>query len=155
MNKYIEEYIEKTKKEQAEEKIVNKEALLRDIANKLKIGEKEFRKDFPDEPEFDFPYLDYSLNQYYRYTLRDVSDEDFAELLKYLPEDEKPEPISTKRMSGWYTFIIIIMVIAIVGSIAVAVKAESGFVALGSIIGVLVFFAQLILLCKIEYNTRQ
>ena len=47
------------------------------------------------------------------------------------------------------------MVIAIVGSIAVAVKAESGFVALGSIIGVLVFFAQLILLCKIEYNTRQ
>ena len=155
MNKYIEEYIERTKKEQAEEKIVNKEAFLRDIANKLQIGEKEFRKDFPDEPEFDFPYLDYSLNQYYRYTLRDVSDEDFAELLKYLPEDEKPEPISTKRMSGWYTFIIIIMIIAIFGSIAVAMEAGSFFVALCSIIGVLVFFAQLILLCKIEYNTRQ
>ncbi|MBO4741186.1 MAG: hypothetical protein J5605_06030 [Bacteroidales bacterium] len=155
MNKYVEEYISKRKKEVEREKISDRKEKITKLANKIQIGEREFRKDFPDEPEFNFPYVDYSQNQCYRYNIGELSDEEYEELLKYVPEAKKVEDNEIKGLSGWYGFAIAMMVLGCIGGCVAGIALESWSIAIEIVLSSLVFFAQIILLCKIEFNTRK
>lgn len=154
MNKYIEDYITQRKKEMAEEKLRTNEAEKAGLLDKLQIGKREYRDDFPDEAFDNFPYYDNLKGKHYRYNVGEVSDEDYAELLKYVPKKDKTDDNSANKISGWYTFGVIMMIIGCVGGIVVAIKTESAVSAICTIIGVLILFSQIILLSKIEYNTR-
>lgn len=151
MNKYIEEYIEKRKKEIEEEKTQERIALL----NKLKLGEREYYKDFPNESYENFPCYDGLTNEYFRYNRGDISDDDIAELIKYVPKDEIIVSGKRKKMSGWYVFSIVMMILSIIGGIVAGILMMSIITCISAIIGSIVFFSPLILLCKIEYNTRE
>ena len=154
MNKYIEEYISKRKKEIVEEEKMAKDAEKAGIIDKLNLGEREYHDQFPDEPVENFPFFDSSRIMPYRYNAGEISDEDYAELLKYLPLNDKPVVKSDKKMSSWYTFAIIMMILGCFGGIIGGTAAESGWLAIGSVLGTVIFFSQIILLCRIEYNTR-
>lgn len=61
MNKYVEEYIAKRKEEIVKEEKIERMRLLA----KLRIGEKEYLKDFPGENWENFPnYDDYALDRF-------------------------------------------------------------------------------------------
>ena len=149
MNKYVEEYIAKRKVEVENEKRLEIEKL----STRLQLGEKEFRKDFPNEDIENFPYYDAGSMSHYRYNAGEISDEEYAELLKYAPKNVASLNV-TKKMSGWYVFAIIMMIIGCIGSIFVGVGTRSVMTGIASALGVIIFFSQIILLCKIEYNTR-
>ena len=155
MNKYIEEYITRRKEEIAEEERLAKQAQKDGLVEKLKLGKREYQSDFPEESETDFPYYDSVRNEYYRCNIGEVSDEDYLELLKYVPADDKPKEAPKKSMSGWHTFAVIMMILGcLAGAIEGLLEDGSIIVAIGIVLGVLIFFSQIILLCKIEYNTR-
>lgn len=154
MNQYVEKYIERRKREIAEENESVRKEKISKIANKIQIGEREFRKDFPDEPEFDFPYVDYSQNQCYRYNIGELSDEEYEELLKYIPDAKKAESNEKKGMTGWYIFAIVMLVLSCIGGCVAGIALASWSTAIGAVLTSLIFFSQIILLCKIEYNTR-
>ena len=78
MNKYIAEYISKQKKQNHEDKKMP----IADVINKLQIGEREYISSFEGEPTMDFPYYDSVRDDYYRYTVGDVTDEEFEEFQK-------------------------------------------------------------------------
>lgn len=146
MNKYIEDYISKKKKENKEDE----EITLAEILNELEIGEKEYLGDFKGAPKMDFPFYDMEKGDYYRYNAGEVSDEEYKELLKYVPDKVKRD---NGKMSFWYWFSIILMFICIIGDIALGAEENWG-AGLGIIVGSMIFFAQIILLSRIEYNTR-
>ncbi len=150
MNKYIKEYIELRKEEIVEEERLKKFGLL----EKLKLGKMEYSGDFPDDPKDSFPYYDISRNDCYRYNLGEVSEEDYAELLKYIPADNNPE-VPQKKKSGWYTFALVLLSIGCLIGVIGGMVMEDIWYTIGIVIGVLIFFSQIILLCKIEYNTRE
>lgn len=150
MNKYIQEYISKQKKQNHED---NK-MYLSDVLNKLQIGKKEYLSEFEGAPTVDFPYYDVDKDDYYRYNVGEVSDEEYEELLKYVPEDAKPDGIVRGKMSFWYGFAIVLMVVCVIGGIIIASNEDAGL-GIGIIIGSMVFFSQIILLARIEYNTRK
>lgn len=154
MNKYVEEYIAKRKDEIAEDARLAKEGEKAGVLEKLHLGEREYHKDFPNEPEDNFPQYDSYRNQYFRYNLGEVSDEDYAELLKYVPAETKPEVESNKKMSGWYTFAIVLMILGCIGGVIVGFSSGDIHTAVVSVLGSLIFFSQIILLCKIEFNTQ-
>ena len=155
MNKYIEEYISSRKKEIAEDKRLAKEAEREIVLDKLHLGKREYHKDFPNEIEENFPCYDSDRNEYFRYNLGEVSDEDYAELLKYLPKEDKPKKTSNKKMSGWYTFAIVMMFICCLGAFIGGIVEKYPLLSIiQAILGSLIFFSQIILLCKIDYNTR-
>ena len=89
MNKYIEEYIKQRKNEIAEDERLTKEAEKAEVLSKLHVGVKEYYKDFPNEPADNFPFYDSAQQQHYRYNIGDVTDEEYAELLKYVPPAQK------------------------------------------------------------------
>lgn len=149
MNKYVEEYIAKRKEEIVKEEKIER---LRLFA-KLRIGEKEYLKDFPGESWENFPnYDDYALDRF-RYNAGEITDEEYNELLKYAPKNSAI-PEVTKHKSGWYVFSIIMMVLGCLGGLIAGLAEENAIIAIVSILGVLIFFSTIILLCKIEYNTR-
>lgn len=149
MNKYVEDYIAKRKVEIVKEKETEKMKLL---AN-LRIGEKEYLRSFPGESMENFPYYDYNAIDRYRYNAGEITDEEYNELLKYAPKSSAT-PEVTKHMSGWYVFSIIMMILGCLGGLIAGFAAENAIIAIVSILGVLIFFSTIILLCKIEYNTR-
>ena len=154
MNKYIEDYIAQRKKELAEEKLRTNEAEKAGLLDRLQIGKREYRDDFPNEAFDNFPYYDNLKGKHYRYNVGEVSDEDYAELLKYVPSKDIPSVNSANKIGGWYTFGVIMMIIGCIGGIVVGSETESAVVAICIIIGVLAFFSQIVLLSKIEFNTR-
>ena len=165
MNKYIEEYITRRKVEIAKEE----QEKMASLINNLRLGKKEFHKDFPNEPEKSFPYFYSSAAFKYRYNIGEVSDEDYAELLKYVPENNTPI-VPYKKMNKWYFFAIITLILGCIGGIILAfVGDDLAFSSIGGvliesdggngyvislILSALMFLSQIILLCKIEYNTR-
>jgi lipopolysaccharide export LptBFGC system permease protein LptF len=154
MNKYIEEYISQRKKELVEDEQLAKQAEKEEILEKLHLGKREYFNEFPDEPENNFPCYDSEKNEYFRYNMGEVSDNDYIELLKYLPKEDKPKKKNDKKMSGWYTFAIVMMILCCIGGVIGALSSEEYPVAIMSVLGSIIFFSQIILLCKIEYNTR-
>lgn len=151
MNKYIEEYISMQKKQNHEDSKMS----IADVLNKLKIGKKEYLSEFEGAPTMDFPFYDMEKNDYYRYNVGEVSDEEYEELLKYLPDDSKSNGASKGKMSFWYWFAIVLMVVGVIGGIAVASERHGEAAGIGIIVGSMVFFSQIILLSRIEYNTRK
>lgn len=151
MNKYIEEYISKQKRQNQEDKKMP----LADVLNKLQIGKKEYLSEFEGAPTMDSPFYDMEKNDYYRYNIGEVSDEEYEELLKYVPEDVKPDGIVKGKMSFWYWFAIVLMAVGVIGGIAVALERHGEAAGIGIIVGSMVFFSQIILLSRIEYNTRK
>lgn len=155
MNKYIEEYISQRKQEIAEDNRLAKEAEREVVLDKLHLGKREYHKDFPDETEENFPCYDSERNEYFRYNLGEVSDEDYTELLKYLPKENKPKKMNNKKISGWYTFAIIMLILCCLGALIGGIAEEYPLLnIIAGVLGSLIFFSQIILLCKIEYNTR-
>lgn len=113
MNKYIEEYISKRKQEIAEEELKAKQKKKATLLKDLNIGVIEYRTDFPNEPAENFPNWD-SLNaKYYRNNIGEITDEEYSELLKYVPDKSKDEK------SGWHTFATVKIIL---GGIAVAIS---------------------------------
>lgn len=151
MNKYIEEYISK----KVEESHENQKMPLADILNKLQIGERVYLGDCEGAPTMDFPFYDMGRNDYYRYSIGEVTDEEYEELLKYVPDDTKLKVTAKGKMSFWYWFAIVLMVVGVIGGIAVASERHGEAAGIGIIIGSMVFFSQIILLSRIEYNTRK
>ncbi|MBP5743165.1 MAG: hypothetical protein J6W49_07000, partial [Paludibacteraceae bacterium] len=94
--------------------------------------------------------------KWYRLSIGDISDEDYKELLKWIPETPEEPKQKSKGISGWYYFAIIFIIIGLIGSFfAIAVGRDAGIIAGLSIgISVLILCSQIILLCKIERNTR-
>ena len=151
MNKYIQDYISKKKKENKEDEKMS----LAEVLNKLQIGKKEYLGDFEGAPTMDFPFFDMEKNDYYRYNVGEVSDEEYEELLKYVPDEVNPNGINKGKMSFWYWFAIILMAVGVIGGIVVASEWHGEAAGIGIIIGSMVFFSQIILLSRIEYNTRK
>ena len=155
MNKYIENYIEERKKELAAEALDEKQNLIKKMFRYQ--GEKEFNEENPKEYSRDYPLYDKQAGKWYRLNIGEVSDEDYAELLKWMPKtDNTPTEPKRKSISGWYYFAIIFIIIGLIGSFfAMAVGGDAGIIAGVSIgISVLILCSQIILLCKIERNTR-
>lgn len=100
-----------------------------------------------------FPFYDDNALDRYRYNAGIITDEDYNELLKYAPQNSAT-PKVTKQMSGWYVFSIIMMILGCLGGLIAGFAAENAIIAIVSILVVLIFFSTIILLCKIEYNTR-
>ena len=123
------------------------------LVSRLHIGEKEFRKDFPNENINNFPLYDHANKGYYRYNAGMISDEEYDELQKCAPKWEKVP--KKKNISGWYIFAIILIVLGCFGGVFVGVESGNMLIAICVVLGVLVFFSQIILLSKIEYNTRE
>ena len=155
MNKYIEEYIAQRKKEIEKEKQITRNSERADIFKKLGIG-REYYDDHSNEPASNFPYWDDSVGGYYRYNFdpEDISDEEFEELLKYIPNDEVEDTHSSTKMSFWYYFALMMVFIGCVSGVYVGSKVDSFTLTIGIIYGTLVLSAIIILLSKIEYNTR-
>ena len=57
----------------------------------------------------DYPLYDYKEKNWYKEDVIDISDEDYAELLKWLPKNIKTEI----KKSGWYTYSIILLILNI------------------------------------------
>ena len=150
MNKYIEEYISKQKKQNHED---NK-MYIADVINKLQIGKKEYLSESDSASTTKYPFYDMEKNEYYGYNVGEVSDEDYKELLKFVPEDAKPDETVRGKMSFWYWLAIVLMSVCIIIGIIVASDEDAGL-GIGIIIGSMVFFSQIILLSRIEYNTRK
>ena len=151
MNKYIQDYISKKKKENKEDEKMS----LAEVLNKLQIGKKEYLSDCEGAPTMDFPFFDMEKNDYYRYNVGEVSDEEYEELLKYVPDEVNPNSTNKGKMSFWYWFAIILMAVGVIGGIVVASERHGEASGIGIIIGSMVFFSQIILLSRIEYNTRK
>ena len=151
MNKYIQDYISKKKKENKEDEKMS----LAEVLNKLQIGKKEYLGDCDGAPTMDFPFFDMEKNDYYRYNVGEVSDEEYEELLKYVPDEVNPNGTNKGKMSFWYWCAIILMAVGIIGGIVVASERHGEAAGIGIIIGSMVFFSQIILLSRIEYNTRK
>lgn len=147
MNKYVEEYIAKRKAEIEREEKSERMKMI----SMLQIGKREDQRDFPDENLENFPCYDYSTYSRFRYNAGEISDEDYNELLKYVPQNQD---FNRKKMSGWYIFAIIMVIIGCIGSVLVGGETNSVTTGIISGLGVIIFFSQIILLCKIEYNTR-
>lgn len=158
MNKYIEEYIEARKRELTKKESNEKEKLIKKLF-KDKGEKKEFKEENPKEYSRDYPLYDNEQQKWYRRSIGEVSDEDYKELLKWIPEESEEQQIEepkSKSISGWYYFAIIFIIIGLIGSVfAMAVGRDAGIIAGVSIgISVLILCSQIILLCKIERNTR-
>ena len=155
MNKYIEDYIKQRKLEIAEEERLAKESEKEEVLFKLHIGAKEYYKDFLNEPADNFPFYDSAQQKHYRYNLGDVTDDEYAELLKYIPSENKPKVDTNKKMSGWYTFSIIMVILGCIGGFIIGIMDKFNILyVIFSVLVSLIFFSQIILLCKIEYNTQ-
>lgn len=153
MNKYIEEYISRRKKEIEKLEQIEQAGLL----NKLQIGEREYRDDYPDEPYDIFPFFDSSLQKRYRLNVGEISKEDYIELLKYVPKREKTVSKTVQLKSRWYIFAIVITIIAAIVML-IGLSDDSGvvFIIGASVFGYMLFFMLPIicLLVDIEYNQR-
>ncbi len=153
MNKYIEEYITRRKNEIEKLEQIEKVGLL----NKLQIGEREYRDDYPDEPYENFPFFDSSLQKRYRLNAGEISKEDYTELLKYVPKGKKPVSKIVQLKSGWYIFAIVITIISAIVML-IGLNDDSGvvFIVGASVFGYMMFFMLPIicLLVNIEYNQR-
>ncbi len=147
MNKYIEEYIEERKQE------LKKDLIKRLFNDK---GDVEFKED--EGYSSDYPQYDSVQQKWFRRSIGEVSDEDYKELLKWIPGsvNEPRQKPKRKSISGWYYFAIIFIIIGLIGSFfAMAAGGDAGIIAGVSIgISVLILCPQIILLCKIERNTR-
>lgn len=140
--RYIDEQIEKRRNADQEKKI----RILKDLG----LGEYEAKpkgakkKDYPDWREVD------GKERYCRFVPIQMTDEEFEELMKYIPE-ERQEHQNQYPMSGWYGFAIAITVIS-----AFVMVAGSGAAAIigGCVFGYMLFFMLPIicLLVKIERN---
>lgn len=122
MNEYIEKYIERRKKEIEEEK----KERINQIAQKEKIGKHDEVTD--------------------NYLIGDVTDEEWEELQKYLPKDDK--------ISGWYYLGIILICVCVI--ISFWLLSEDQVIAgISLTLGSLLTSSTIILLSKIELNTRK
>ena len=57
----------------AEEKRLAKEAEMAEVFARIKLGEREYQDQFPDESYENFPYYDSIKNKYFRYSVGDIS----------------------------------------------------------------------------------
>lgn len=153
MNKKIEEYIQKRKEELASEKEQEKINLLFQLG--LAKVRREYQRNHPGEPLAAFPYQN-ANGAHYRIVgnCEEISDEEYQELLKYAPQEKKEK----KKISGWYLYGQIMMILGGLGGLIMAAAADDGSQAIagiGLILGSITLFSQIILLAKIEYNTRK
>lgn len=95
MDDRVKQYIEERKRQMAEQASLEKEAkdaydLERREKLLIKAGlcDREYMSNNYANWE-DYPYFDNLVGERYRLKLWDVSDEDYAELLKYIPEEYK------------------------------------------------------------------
>ena len=161
MNKYIGDYISRRKVEMENLRQIEQSGLW----NTLHLGECEFSNDFPNEPKENFPYYDISLGKYYRYNPGVVTDEDYVELLKYVPnnhskhDNDEPHRLNKPhKLSGWYSFSIVVTIITAFVMLFGLVVDDSGIVfAIGGGVFIYMLFFMLPIICllaKIEYNQR-
>ena len=109
MNKYIEEYIEARKRELTKKESNEKEKLIKKLF-KDKGEKKEFKEENPKEYSRNYLLYDNEQQKWYRRSIGEVSDEDYKELLKWIPEESEEQQIEepkSKSISGWYYFAII------------------------------------------------
>ena len=141
--RYIDEQIEKRRNADQEKKI----RILKDLG----LGEYEAKpkgakkKDYPDWREVD------GKERYCRFVPIQMTDEEFEELMKYIPEGEKQD----SQMNGWQGFAIVITIIsALVMLIGIGSDSEAAAIIGGSIFGYMLLFMLPIisLLSKIEHN---
>lgn len=157
MNKYVEKFIERRKKEMQ----IEKEQKKLDVLETIWTGMTERVYSKEKKVTGEFPLFDPKKEKAYRLKYKDgieeISDEDYEELLKFIPTDNKNTQIVKERISGWYTFAMILIAIGclagavIIGESKSSDESVSGLL---SILGSLIIASQIILLCQIEYNTR-
>ena len=70
----------------------------------------------------DYPLYDYKEKNWYKEDVIDISDEDYAELLKWLPKNIKTEI----KKSGWYTYSIILLILNI-SFVLILMTASTGW----------------------------
>lgn len=95
MDERVKQYIEERKRQMAEQASLEKETkdayeLERKEKILIKAGlcDREYMSKSHPNWE-DYPYFDNLVGERYRLKLWDVSDEEYSELLKYIPEEEK------------------------------------------------------------------
>lgn len=152
MNEAIQSYIEKRKVEIPIEHEREKQQLL----EKLKIGKRVFSGKSTASLEYPLLIQDtYDQKSYKIDVAEGFTDEDYEELLKYVPNKDK-EIKSEGGKSFWYFFGIILMLVGIVAGVYLAgTNPYERLTGVAISIGSMVFFSQMILLAKIEYNTRE
>lgn len=147
MNENIQHYIAERKEEVLFEHEKEKHLIL----EQLNLGKRVYSDSKKQTSEYPLrDDLGNNNNAYRIDAADDLTEEEYEELRKYAINNEE----SKKGMSGWYYFAIIMMILGCLGGIYVGSEADNALVAISIILGILIFFSQIILLCKIEYNTR-
>jgi len=154
MNEKIQNYLNNRKKEIALEHEKEKHQLL----EKLKLGERVY-SDSPIQT-LEYPLFDNGMDSkqkaYKIDSAQDLTEEEYNELLKHVPDNIKPTKYTLTGISLWYYFSIILMIAGIIGGIILASDRHDQVVAgVSLIISSVIFFSQIILLARIEYNTRK
>ena len=109
MDERVKSYINEQKKKQ-------KERVLKSIG----LVEREYAPNNKEKSN-NYPHYDYKTQKAYRENVIDISDEDYAELLKWIPIKEKQDEkninkkTEKKKISGWYTYSIILLILSIIG----------------------------------------
>lgn len=155
MNEYLQKYLEKRK---AEEQKEHQKQVIK-LVNDLRIGEVEYSTGTDYDRE-DFPYYDPKKGKYYRYTIGELTNEEYDLLVK--ENDKKPTEIqrAEPEISGWKSFAIVMIVLgglAVLISFFVTLSGDSYdrnwssfFIILGSFLMELGFWAIVILLTEIK-----
>ena len=156
MNQYVEKFIERRKKEIAIEKEQEKLNVLETLWTGMTEREYSKEKQITGEfPLFD-PKKERAYRLKYKEGIEEISDEDYEELLKFIPTNNKNTQIVKEKISGWYTFAMILIVIGCLAGIIIIGDSKESYaneLGLSSIFGSLIIASQIILLCKIEFNT--
>lgn len=96
MNKVLQEFIKKQQEESAQKKREEYDELKSKTLIKLGLVEKEYAPN--DTIGEGYIEWDFDCNKYYKFVPIDITDEEFEELLKWLPAESKKE--ETTKKSG-------------------------------------------------------
>lgn len=161
MNDTVLNYIERRKKEIALEREREKHQLL----EKLELGKRVYSESTTQTLEFPLKNDDGSIGSKKAYKIEgadSLTDEEYAELRKY--SQKGYGTAKANEESGWSTFARAMMVLGGVAVLIVLYTCTSNgyhkdftpfFIALGAYLGELGLWAMILLLAKIERNTRK
>ena len=152
MNKYIKDYVEQ--KEEREKRRLAKE--VNKIIQSLEIGEKVYDEQYKPSSN-EFPKYDEEKKLAYKYDIGDASLEEYKLFLQmFAPKKETVKPIVITKLSGWFKFATVMMVLSGIGLLSLIIVSynENDFgyflIGLGGFLTMSLFCGILQLLAEIK-----
>lgn len=154
MNRFIKDYLEQ--KEEREKNILAKE--VHKIIQHLEIGEKVYDEQYKPISD-EFPKYDEEKKLAYKYDIGDASLEEYRLFLQMVaPKIEIVKPIVKTKLSGWFKFATVMMVLSGIGLFILAIvscnEEDVGYflIGLGAYLMISIFCGILQLLAGIKFG---